>query len=217
MPDQTPIKNSIANYLFLTTHSLTFNPIREIHAPLTSDVTFPCVLFWYFVKKCKPKSTMIYSWLINTDYSCFANIGQFHPNSLSLICKKLVLTHSKRFFPLFKLRLAASPFQHIFFKQLHIIMRSRSWTTSLGSYLEPVMIWLDLLPASFQLTGMSSSRMTLSSSFLSRQYFISAISHMTMNSSSHSPISENTSENKSLPKLCLVIIFFSSVYYLESL
>ena len=42
-----------------------------------------------------------------------------------------------------------------------------SWTTSCSSYLDPVIIQIDLLTANFQLNVTSYPRMTLSSFFLS--------------------------------------------------
>ena len=42
-----------------------------------------------------------------------------------------------------------------------IVKRDRSWTTSLGLYLNPVFIWLNLLPSNHQLTVTSYSWTTL--------------------------------------------------------
>ena len=74
-----------------------------------------------------------------------------------------------------------------------------SWTNSLGSYIEPVINQIYLLPANFKLNVKLSSQTTSSSFFLSQQYFLPAISQMTMKSSSHSPVSETTSKGN-LPK-----------------
>ena len=111
------------------------------------------------------------------------------------------------FFPLFKIQLATSLFQSSLAKLTHIIKRSDICTTSLDSYIDSVMIWLDILPANFQLTVTSSSQTTSSSFCFSWQHFLPAIYQMIMISSSHHSVSETAYEDKYPPKLSRVIFF----------
>ena len=94
----------------------------------------------------------------------------------------------------------------------HVVKRAGSWTTSLGLYIKPVMIGLNILPANFQLTVMSSSCTTSLNFFLSQINRLPTNFHMTMNSSSHYPVSETKSEDNSPPKLYRAIILFLSLY-----
>ena len=75
-----------------------------------------------------------------------------------------------------------------------------SRTTSLGFYIEPVIIWLNLTPANFQLTIISSCCTTSSSFFLSWLYFLPVIYQISMKSSSHYLVSETTSKDNSPQK-----------------
>ena len=59
--NRIPFKNSIANFWFLTMYSLTLKPIRATCSPLTSAYTCSLVPSCYFVKRVKPKFTVIYS------------------------------------------------------------------------------------------------------------------------------------------------------------
>ena len=87
---------------------------------------------------------------------------------------------------------------------------SYSWTTSLVLYLKPVMIWPYLLPANFQLTMTSSSWTTSISFFIGRLSLLLNNLQMTMKSSSHDPVFETTSKEKSLLKISRAIILFIS-------
>ena len=60
-----------------------------------------------------------------------------------------------------------------------------SWMTSLGFYIKPVIIQLDLTPTNSQLTVKSSSRMTSYSLFLTQKDFLPANYQITIKSSSH--------------------------------
>ena len=111
------------------------------------------------------------------------------------------------FWPLFNLRLAKYLFRNFPAKRRHIVKREGSWTISLGLYLELVMIWIDLIPTNFQLNMISSSWMTSPSFFMSQLNLLPAKFQMNVNWYSHSPVSENTSEYNSPPKLSCMIIF----------
>ena len=139
----------------------------------------------------------------------FHNICQSIKNDLSHICKKLVSSNPKRVYKIFKLQLTASLFQHFLAKKSNIVKRAGSWTISCGLYLEPVMIWLVLLPDNFQLTVTESIWTALSSFFLSPLYFLPTNSHITMKLSSHSLVSETTYEYNSPPKISHLIIYSS--------
>ena len=112
------------------------------------------------------------------------------------------------FWPLFNLRLAKYIFRNFPANRHHIVKREGSWTTSIGLYLELVMIWIDLLPTNFQLNMMSSSWMTSPSFFMSQLNLLPEKFQMNVKWYSHSPVSENTSEDNSPPKLSCTIICF---------
>ena len=211
MHNHTPIKNSITNLRFLNNNSLSLNPMCATYAPLTSYGTQYRVPVYYFVKRVKPKSTMIYSWFLNTTYSRFVIYASFIQMAFLLPAKKLSPLIQNYFRALLKLWLTASLFQNLFSKGPHNV---GSLTTLPSLHLELVMIRLDLLPANFQLTVMPSSWTTSSCLFFSWLYFLPAISQMNMNLSSHSLVYDTAFEDNPPPKLFRAIIFFWSIYYL---
>ena len=67
--DHTPFKKIITDSRFLTSHSLMFNPAcAKRKLPSSSGIRFhvPVVIYISFVKRVKPKSAWIHSWLHNT-------------------------------------------------------------------------------------------------------------------------------------------------------
>ena len=136
---------------------------------------------------------VIYSWLIKRTNSHFAIQAKFFQTHYHISAKKSPHLNQNKFQSLFNLELTASLFQHFTFNWLCIIKSFGSWATSLSLYPEPVIIWLDLRPTSFQLTVTSSSQMTSSNFFFSQLYFIHANFYINIKSSIHSTVSETTS------------------------
>ena len=89
-----------------------------------------------------------------------------------------------------------------------IFLPFRSWTTSLGFYLDPVLIWIDLILANYQLTVTSSSCMNSPIFFPSSLNLLNANFQMTVKSYSHSTVSETSYKYNSPLKISCRIIFF---------
>ena len=157
--DHTPFKNSIADSWFLTSHSLTFNPACATRKLLPSAGTRSNTPSFYFVKRVKPKSTVIHSRLQNMNHSCLAIYTLFLQTAYLQYTKNSPYIIQISFQPLFKIRPTDSLIKKILPSDPHIFKRAGSWTTSLSLYLEPVLILLDLLPANFQFTVTLSSCM----------------------------------------------------------
>ena len=167
MHNHTPFKNSITHYWFLTLHSLTFYLTHATHKPLPSYGTRYHIPSFYLMKSFKPKFTVMQSRLHKTNHSCFAIYTNFFQTSYHISAKKWPHLIQNALRQLFNPWISASLFQNFLDKKHHVVKRAGSWTPSLGLYLEPVMIQLDLVPTNFQLTVTSPSWNHSPSFFLS--------------------------------------------------
>ena len=153
----------------------------------------------------------------------FSIPDHFTLNSLFLIYEKLSLYHSKHVLVTLQYCNQQLSYDIFFQTDPHIFKRTGSWKTSLGFYLIPVIIWLDILPANIKLTVTLSSWMTLLYLFLERIMslldLLPANYHMTVKSSSHTTVIKTKYEDNSLKKISRTIVFFyrSLIISLENL
>ena len=138
----------------------------------------------------------------------FCDLGPFLPNGLSTINETRLISFRTHFYHSTSLD-SPTTYLNIFLPiNPHIVKKSGSWTNSLGLYLEPVMIQLDLLPTNFQPTVMSYIFMNSLRFFLSRLNLLPTNFQTTMKSFSHYPFYETKSKDSSPPKISRAIILF---------
>ena len=151
---------------------------------------------------------MIHSWLQKKAHSSFTIYALSSKIPISHIQKPRLISFKTRFDHSSSFR-SPTLYINIFLpSDPHIVKKSRIWTTSLGLYLEPVVIWLDLIPDNFQLTVTSSSWTDSIYLFMTWLKLLSANFRMTMKSSSHTPVTETRSKDNSPPKISSAIILF---------